>query len=64
MDFIFKEGAHVDSADKHYDLFDGGCISPTDLLEDDKQRAAIYGAMGVIKDFLQQAEDAGVLEMM
>ena len=64
MEFKFKK---VDepyfTSDKFYDLFDGGYIDPEDMLTDDKQVDKLLEAMNIIEDFLDQAEEEGVIEL-
>ena len=63
MALNFKDGAEpVSSSEPHYDLFDGGYISPNKLLEpEDAER--VNDAVALIHQFLEEAEDNGLLEI-
>lgn len=63
VDFEFKDGASVTSQDPHYDLFYGGYIDPAELLKRPDQIRLVKEAVAVVRDFIQQAEDIGVLEL-
>lgn len=59
----FKKRAKVKTSDVYYDLFDGGYIKPEKLLvASDAER--VNAALATIREFLQEAEDKGVLVFM
>jgi hypothetical protein len=53
----------VYTSDTFYDLFEGGYIKPEELLEDPKDAEKIRATMKVIELFLDEAQDAGCLEI-
>ena len=53
----------VYSADPMYDLFDGGYIDPKKLLKDKEDIDRVLNAMQVVREFLDAAEEAGVIEI-
>jgi hypothetical protein len=61
MKFKFKEGVEVSSSEPYYDLTDGGYIKPEDLLKHPAQARRVVEAIEILRDFLHQAEDEGVL---
>ncbi len=61
MDFKFKK-TKVETSDAYYDLFEGGYIKPEKMLLDAEQATVVNNAIEVVKNFLDQASDAGVLE--
>lgn len=61
MSYKFKKIQSVETTDTYYDLFLGGYIKPKKMLSDPKQVAEVEAAIKVIKDFIQEAEDAEVL---
>jgi len=63
MKFKFKKNASVVSTEPHYDLFSGGYIKPEALLADEEQAAKVRDAVETVRQFLDQAESAGVLEL-
>jgi len=48
--------------DPWYDMTSGGYINPDELLADKKQIDLVNKAIETIEDFLEQAENAGILE--
>lgn len=56
----FKKRARVSTDNVYYDLFEGGYIVPSKLLEkEDAER--VSAAIETIRLFLQEAEDKGVV---
>ncbi len=51
----------VFSDDPYYDLFDGGYISPLDLLEDEAQAEEVLNAVAVIREYLDEAASSGAV---
>ena len=47
----------------HYDLFDGGYIKPEELLENPSEAKEVNEAIVLVRQFLDEAENAGVLEI-
>lgn len=62
MDFKFKEIDTIFSDDPYYDLFDGGYIDPKKILLSEDQYVKLLEAMITVRDFLDQAEEEGILE--
>lgn len=66
MNFKFKpistEDDVVYSSELYYDLFDGGCINPSKMLDDVHQAKLVEGAVEIIEEFLSQAQASGHLE--
>lgn len=63
MKFKFKEDVDpVSTGEPWYDLTDGGYIDPAKLLEDADQAELVDNAISTVRDFLDQAFKAGVLE--
>jgi hypothetical protein len=62
MKFEFKKDINIGSDGFHYDLFLGGGINPSAMLENEEQAKAVNSAVKLIQSFLDQAEEAGVLE--
>lgn len=61
--FKFRErDKPVYTSDVWYCLNEGGYINPHDLLEETKQADEVHDAIEIIRQFLDQAEDAGVIE--
>lgn len=64
MKFTFKERDEpVSTFDPRNDLFDHGRIDPSVLLADEGQRKAVEEAMAVVRAYLDQAEEAGVIDI-
>lgn len=63
VEFEFKDDAYVSSDDPHYDLFNGGYIKPAELLKRRDDVLMVEEAVSIVRQFLQQAEDAEVLEL-
>lgn len=66
MDFTFSDTALLEpvfTSDPYYDLFDGGYIAPKELLADPVQAQKVIDAVNVVRAFLDQAEEAGVIEV-
>lgn len=59
----FRPGALVATSDPYYDLFDGGRIKPTELLENPEQALEVEKAVNLIKEFLKQSEEYGAIEL-
>ena len=57
-----KDAKKVFTTDTYYDLFDGGYIDPEDMLEKDHGKI-VREAMGIITQFLEEAEENGCLEL-
>jgi hypothetical protein len=51
------------TADPWYDMVSGGYIKPEKLLEDPKEITQVRTAINVVRAFLLEAEEAGVIEM-
>lgn len=60
----FKPLEPVSSDDPLYDLFYGGYIKPEDLLANETDIEAVKEAVELVREFLQEAEEAGVLEVI
>lgn len=52
----------VYSQDFFYDLTIGGYINPFEMLKDKNQAEKVEEAVKLVKDFLDKAERAGILE--
>ena len=64
MDFKFIDiDGSVFSTDPDYDLLHGGYIDPEKLLKDEKQAEQVNEAIEIIKEFLKQAENEGIIEI-
>ena len=50
------------TTEPHYDLFDGGYISPSAMLEE-KDAARVRSAVDLVEEFLSEAERNGHLEV-
>jgi len=62
--FKFKKVAEpVFTSEPEYDLLWGGYIQPEALLEDPEQVKEVEAAIAVITLFLDEAQDAGALEV-
>ncbi len=63
MGLKFKADAEpVFSSEPHYDLFDGGYISPAKLLEPDDAKR-VNDAVALVAQFLDEAEAEELLEI-
>lgn len=61
----FKKDAEiVSSSETGYDLIHGGYIRPEDLLCDPKQAQEVRKALDLVIAFLDQAEEAGLVEVL
>ena len=59
----FKENAEpVFTSEPHYDLMVGGYIKPEDLLEAD-DAAKVNEALKLVNQFMDEAEEAGLIEV-
>lgn len=47
--------------DVYYDLFEGGYISPNRMLIDDQDKDDVAEAIYIVKTFLEEAQNQGVL---
>ena len=54
----------VCTSDPYYDLTDGGYINPEMLLEDAAQAEKVIAAAQLIQQFFEEAEEAGVIELV
>ena len=64
MEFKFKDMDDVEiivSSEPHYDLFEGGYIAPEDLLSDQKQIDKVNHALWIVRNFLDQSVEAGLV---
>lgn len=52
-----KKGVYVNLEDPFYDLFEGGYIKPSELLESTEDVEEVSKAMDVIEQFLCSLED-------
>lgn len=59
----FRDGEFVATDDVYYDLFEGGYIDPRVLLDDEAVADEVCAAIQLIKDFISNADSAGVLEV-
>ena len=63
MYFDFVQGLDtVHTSDPYYDLFEGGYIDPSVMLKDKTQAQSVEEALQLLADFLEQAEEEGLLE--
>lgn len=53
----------VNVSDIYYDLFEGGYIVPSKLLSDKEDIAKVNAALDIIRTFLTEAEEVGVIEI-
>ena len=64
MNFNFKQiDEAIFTTEPLYDLIEGGYIKPEDLLENPLQAEQVKGAISLIKNFIEQAESAEVIEI-
>lgn len=62
--FKFKKVAEPTfTSEPEYDLLWGGYILPSELLEDPEQVEEVETAIAVITTFLNEAQEAGVMEL-
>ncbi|OOF85610.1 hypothetical protein BKG93_04370 [Rodentibacter ratti] len=63
MQFKFKKCEEPIFTDEpYYDLFDGGYLNPEELLDDAEQIKKVNEAIEIIKEYIKQAEELGVIE--
>ena len=62
MNFKKRDEA-IFTSEVYYDLFEGGYIKPEELLVSETEANIVNTAIGIVRDFLDEAEEAGVLEM-
>lgn len=62
MEFKFKEQECIWSDDYLYHLVEGGQLKPEKLLVDPDQITKVREAITTIREYLQQAEDAGIID--
>lgn len=53
----------VVSSDLYYDLFEGGYLEPKNLLKDKKDVKAVEDAIALVKKYLEEAQEAGSIEV-
>lgn len=51
------------SDDPYYDLTDGGYIKPEDMLENQADIDMVKDAIATVMNFLEEAQEAGALEL-
>lgn len=51
------------TSDPWYDLFDGGYLDPEEILKNESDVRAIRNAMWVIQAYLDEAQEAGAIEI-
>jgi len=61
---ISEEAEKVYSSDVYYDLFDGGYIEPSELLEDSEKIIKVNSAIEIIEEFIAALIDADKLEII
>ena len=64
MKFKFKENAQAEigSEEPWYALTDGGYLKPEEVLSNQQQIDELKKAISLVKAFIQQCYDSGVLE--
>lgn len=63
MYFKFKENYAIVSSDLYYDLFIGGYIKPEKFVEDESQLEEIKEAISLVKSFIDEAKEKGVIDL-
>ena len=64
MKFIEVDEPAVCSDDLFYDLFDGGYIKPEELLVDKDDIQKVQSAINLVREFLDGAIEADVVEVI
>ena len=61
---VFKKNASIETDDFWYDLFEGGYIKPSKLLENKEEVKRVNEAIKTLKEFCKAAEDQEIIQYM